>query len=68
MNLLRHGVDTVTIALWSGCAMRTFAPPTAFLHVDVGLKEKPLARTAPPRTSLGPYCPPTPCPPLSEAL
>jgi len=57
MNLLRHGVDTATIALWLGHEdVRTTY--SVYLHADLGLKEKALARTAPPRTPSGRYRPP----------
>lgn len=57
MNLLRHGVDTATIALWLGHEdVRTTYG--VYLHADLGLKEKALARTAPPRTRPGRYRPP----------
>jgi site-specific recombinase XerD len=56
MNLLRHGVDTATIALWLGHE----DPRTTqiYLHADLGLKEQALARTAAPNTSPGRYRPP----------
>jgi site-specific recombinase XerD len=57
MNLLRHGVDTATIALWLGHEdVRTTYG--VYLHADLGLKEKALARTAPPNTRPGRYRPP----------
>ena len=56
MNLLRHGVDTATIALWLGHEdVRT---TYGYLHADLGLKEKALARTAPPNARPGRYRPP----------
>jgi integrase len=56
MNLLRHGVDTATIALWLGHEdVRTTYG--VYLHADLGLKEKALARTAPPNTRAGRYRP-----------
>jgi site-specific recombinase XerD len=56
MNLLRHGVDTATIALWLGHEdVRTTYG--VYLHADLGLKEKALARTAPPKTRAGRYRP-----------
>jgi site-specific recombinase XerD len=46
MNLLRHGVDPVTIALWLGHEdVRTTY--SVYLHSDLGLKERARARTAP---------------------
>jgi len=54
MNLLHHGVDTATIALWLGHEdIRTTYG--VYLHADLDLKEKALARTAPPRTRAGRY-------------
>ena len=56
MNLLRHGVDTATIALLLGHEdVRTTY--SVYLHADLGLKEKAIARTAPPRTRPGRYRP-----------
>jgi integrase len=56
MTLLRHGVDTATIALWLGHEdVRTTYG--VYLHADLGLKEKALARTAPPKTRPGRYRP-----------
>lgn len=56
MNLLRHGVDTATIALWLGHEdVRTTYG--VYLHADLGLKEDALARTAPPKTPAGRYRP-----------
>jgi site-specific recombinase XerD len=56
MNLLRNGVDMATIALWLGHedVRTTYA---VYLHADLGLKEKALARTAPPNTRPGRYRP-----------
>jgi site-specific recombinase XerD len=67
MNLLRHGVDTATIALWLGHEdIRTTYG--VYLHADLGLKEKALARTAPPRTRAGRYRPPDTLLAFLEAL
>ena len=56
MNLLRYGVDPATIALWLGHEdVRTTYG--VYLHADLGLKEKALARTAPPKTRRGRYRP-----------
>lgn len=67
MNLLRHGVDTATIALWLGHEdVRTTYG--VYLHADLGLKEKALARTAPPRTRQGRYRPPDALLAFLEAL
>jgi len=57
MNLLRHGVDIATIALWLGHEdIRTTY--SVYLHADLALKEQALARTAPPHTPAGRYRPP----------
>lgn len=67
MNLLRHGVDTATIALWLGHEdVRTTYG--VYLHADLGLKEKALAKTAPPRTRPGRYRPPDALLAFLEAL
>jgi site-specific recombinase XerD len=67
MNLLRHGVDTATIALWLGHEdVRTTYG--VYLHADLGLKEKAIARTAPPRTRKGRYRPPDALLAFLEAL
>lgn len=57
MNLLRHGTDAATIALWLGHEdVRTTYG--VYLHADLSLKERALARTAPPKTRPGRYRPP----------
>lgn len=57
MNLLRHGVDTATIALILGHEdVRTTYG--VYLHADLSLKERAIAKTAPPRTRAGRYRPP----------
>jgi len=57
MNLLRHGVDTATIALILGHEdVRTTYG--VYLHADLALKERAIAKTAPPRTRAGRYRPP----------
>ena len=57
MKLLRHGVDTATIALWLGNEdVRT--THGVYLHADLSLKKKALARTARPGTRPGRYRPP----------
>jgi len=56
MSLLRGGVDTTVIALWLGHEdVRT---THIYLHADLSLKERALARTAPPTTHPGRYRPP----------
>jgi integrase/recombinase XerD len=57
MTLRRHGIDAATIALWLGHEdVRTTYG--VYLHADLNLKEKALARTAPPATPTGRYRPP----------
>lgn len=57
MNLLRHGVDTATIALILGHEdVRTTYG--VYLHADLALKERAIAKTAPPGTRAGRYRPP----------
>jgi site-specific recombinase XerD len=46
MQLLQAGVDTTVIALWLG--HETIRTTQIYLHADLGLKERALARTAPP--------------------
>jgi site-specific recombinase XerD len=56
MQLLKGGVDTTVIALWLGHEhVRT---TQIYLHADLALKERALARTAPPLTRAGRYRPP----------
>jgi integrase len=58
MSLLQAGVDLGTIALWLGHEdLRTVQ---IYLHADLALKERALARTAPPDTRPGRYRPPDP--------
>jgi site-specific recombinase XerD len=67
MNLLRHGVDTATIALWLGHEdVRTTYG--VYLHADLELKEKAIAKTAPRRTRPGRYRPPDALLAFLEAL
>jgi site-specific recombinase XerD len=56
MRLLHAGVDTSVIALWLGHA----SPDTTqiYLHADLKLKEKALARTRPTNGRAGRYQPP----------
>jgi integrase/recombinase XerD len=67
MKLRRHGVDAATIALWLGHEdVRTTYG--VYLHADLSLKEKALARTAPPNTPAGRYRPPDPILEFLEGL
>jgi integrase/recombinase XerD len=56
MRLLHAGVDTSVIALWLGHEQADTTQ--IYLHADLELKEKALARTTPPDTKPGRYKPP----------
>ena len=56
MRLLAAGVDTSVIALWLG--HESTATTQVYIHADLALKEKALARTAPLDASAGRYLPP----------
>jgi integrase/recombinase XerD len=56
MALLQAGVDPVTIALWMGHESPRSTQP--YIHADLNLKEKALARTSPPTAKTGRYRPP----------
>jgi integrase len=56
MALLEAGVDPVTIALWLGHESPRSTQP--YIHADLKLKEKALARTASPDVKAGRYRPP----------
>lgn len=45
MDLLQHGVDTTVIALWLG--HESAETTQIYLHADLAMKERALARTAP---------------------
>lgn len=53
MQLLRAGVDTSVIALWLG--HERLETTHIYLHADLALKERALARTTPPSTPAGRY-------------
>ena len=55
MRLLAAGVDTTVIALWLG--HENVATTQIYIHADLALKEKALARTAPQHTTPGRYQP-----------
>jgi integrase/recombinase XerD len=56
MTLRRNGVDAATIALWLGHEdVRTTYG--VYMHADLSIKERALARTAPPDTPAGRYRP-----------
>ncbi len=53
MNLLQSGVDPTVIALWLG--HESVQTTQVYLHADLTIKEKALARIAPPNTPPGRY-------------
>ena len=55
MELLHHGVDRSVIALWLG--HESMETTQIYLHADMRLKEKALARTTPVVTKPGRYRP-----------
>lgn len=55
MSLLRAGVDTTVIALWLGHADTRSTQP--YLHADMTIKERALARTTPAHVKPGRYRP-----------
>ncbi|MGW3199153.1 tyrosine-type recombinase/integrase [Streptomyces sp. NPDC001118] len=55
MRLLNAGVDTTVIALWLG--HESVATTQIYVHADLALKERALARTAPTGTTQGRYRP-----------
>lgn len=56
MRLLHAGVDTTVIALWLG--HEAVDTTQIYLHADLALKERALARTTPPTSTPGRYRPP----------
>ena len=56
MNLLGSGVDPAVIALWLG--HQNLRSVESYIHADMALKERALARTAPLATTPGRYRPP----------
>lgn len=58
MRLLHAGVDITVIALWLG--HENVTTTQIYIHADLALKEKALARTAPAGTTPGRYQPPDP--------
>ena len=57
MTLLEAGVDVSVIALWLG--HEGIEATNMYLHADLGIKERALAKTAPSGTKPGRYRPPT---------
>jgi integrase/recombinase XerD len=55
MTLLRAGVDLATIVLWLG--HESIESTNIYLHADMALKERALARTSPPNVRTGRYRP-----------
>jgi site-specific recombinase XerD len=66
MQLLHAGVDTTVIALWLG--HERVDTTQIYLHADLALKERALARTKPPNTTPGRYRPPDTLLAFLEAL
>jgi integrase/recombinase XerD len=66
MQLLHAGVDTTVIALWLG--HERVDTTQIYLHADLALKEKALARTKPPDAKPGRYRPPDALLAFLEAL
>ena len=56
MALLHSGVDVSVIALWLG--HESSETSMIYLHADMSLKERALARIAPPTTTPGRYTAP----------
>jgi integrase/recombinase XerD len=56
MRLLNAGVDTTVIALWMG--HENVATTQVYIHADLALKERAIARTAPQNAPPGRYQPP----------
>ena len=55
MNLLHHGVDQAVIALWLG--HESVETTQVYIHADMRLKEKALARVAAPDVPTGRFKP-----------
>jgi site-specific recombinase XerD len=66
MQLLHGGVDTTVIALWLG--HERVDTTQGYLHADLALKERALARTKPPDAKPGRYQPPDTILAFLEAL
>lgn len=66
MSLLHAGVDVAVIALWLGHA--EIRSTNAYLHADMTIKERALARTTPAGAKPGRYRPPDPLLAFLESL
>jgi integrase/recombinase XerD len=55
MRMLAAGIDVATISLWLG--HESIESTQAYLHADMGIKQRALDRTAPPETPPGRYVP-----------
>ncbi len=66
MQLLHAGIDSTVIALWLG--HERVETTQIYLHADLQLKEKALARTKPPDAKPGRYRPPDTLLAFLEAL
>ena len=66
MQLLHAGVDTTVIALWLG--HEQVQTTAIYLHADLTIKERALARLAAPTTPQGRYRPPDPLLAFLDAL
>jgi site-specific recombinase XerD len=55
MRLLSAGIDTSVIALWMG--HENIATTQVYIHADLALKERAIARTAPQNATPGRYQP-----------
>jgi integrase/recombinase XerD len=66
MNLLHAGVDSTVIALWLG--HESVEATQIYLHADMQIKERALARTTPPGSTPGRYRPPDTLLAFLEAL
>jgi site-specific recombinase XerD len=66
MRLLHAGVDTTVIALWLG--HESVETTQMYVHADLTLKERALARTSPLAAAAGRYRPPDELLAFLEAL
>jgi integrase/recombinase XerD len=66
MRLLEAGVDTTVIALWLGHEQTDTT--AIYLHADLSIKQRALARTVQPGTTPGRYRPPDKLLAFLEAL